>query len=71
MITYIYCSRRNYTRAELAGKRYALDSPARQSMRSQRLNVTYRLGIESPAGYITYMSVSVEHTQYNKEVIDD
>ena len=52
----------NYTRAELAEKRYALDLPTRKNMRARRLNATRRLGIESTeaerspkAGYSTCM----------------
>jgi len=48
MTMYSYRSQRNYTRAELAGKCCALDSPTKQSMRARRLNATWRLGIESP-----------------------
>jgi len=47
-ITYNYRSWRNYTRAKLAGKCYALDSLTRQSMRVQSLNTSRRLGIETP-----------------------
>jgi len=48
MIIYSYRSQCNYTRAELAEKRCALDSPTRRSMRVRRLNATWRLSIESP-----------------------
>jgi len=66
-IMHNYHSQYNCTRAELAGKRCALDSPIRQSMRAQRLNATRRLGIESPeAGYNTCKCVSVEHTHIIK-----